>query len=186
MTAPGACLATAPRAAPRPPGQRGAGRVVQWPQCHAVLVTAGEAARRSRERGRGHLVGQRGVAAGGAVDVAVEDGQRPVERVSEGRPPIGGPAGRSPGDMTAGHPRIVTDATRFSTARHPRRPKRASRRNRGGGQYTLTGVPIAIAPVDQIMSMAALVTREHPWDAGVAGMLPEPCTAMPPLKYFGR
>ena len=42
------------------------------------------------------------------------------------------------------------------------------------------------APLAHNMSMAALVTRAQPWEAGWAGMLPAPWTAMPPLKYLGR
>ena len=60
------------------------------------------------------------------------------------------------------------------------------RRCREPGQYTVTGVPMAATPLDHSMSMAELVTRAQPCDAGWAGMLPEPWMAMPPLKYLGR
>ena len=40
--------------------------------------------------------------------------------------------------------------------------------------------------VSQIMSIARVLRRTHPCDAGWLGTLVIPCTAMPPLKYFGR
>jgi hypothetical protein len=45
---------------------------------------------------------------------------------------------------------------------------------------------MAAAPLLHSMSMAELVTRAQPCDAGWAGMLPEPWMAMPPVKYLGR
>src|SRR3546814_11837389 len=41
-------------------------------------------------------------------------------------------------------------------------------------------------PLDQSRSIAALVTRAQPCDAGWAGIEPAPWMAMPPLKYLGR
>ncbi len=36
----------------------------------------------------------------------------------------------------------------------------------GAGQYTQTGVPMGTTLFAQIQSMAATLTRTHPWEAG--------------------
>lgn len=46
-------------------------------------------------------------------------------------------------------------------------------------QTTRTAEPSGISSRDQIMSIAAIVTRAQPCEAGNAGTLLYPCTAMP-------
>ena len=50
----------------------------------------------------------------------------------------------------------------------------------------MTCMPWGIISFVQIQSIAVVVRRTHPWEAGYSGMLFEPCTATPPLKYLGR
>ena len=47
-------------------------------------------------------------------------------------------------------------------------------------------MPIGISPASQMKSIAVVLTRTQPCDAGWFGMLFDPCTATPPTKYFGR
>ena len=52
--------------------------------------------------------------------------------------------------------------------------------------YTQTGVFFFKYGSVQSMSMAGMLTRTQPCEAGYAGTEPSPCTARPPSKYFGR
>ena len=48
-----------------------------------------------------------------------------------------------------------------------------------GRQRTTTVLPMGMRFLSQIMLIAALLNRAHPWEAGHGGMFGEPCTAMP-------
>src|SRR5438067_2801072 len=47
-------------------------------------------------------------------------------------------------------------------------------------------MPMGSRPLDQSQSIAWLVTRTQPCEAGNGGTSGNPCTATPPVKYFGR